>query len=147
MDMKLAEKNETGVVESVADGTLVIKRMGDSSCHACHLSNVCHYKGQQVITLPDSGAFTQGDIVDIIVRPTQRVFASFMSFILPLLIFFFFYFIFSHVFRLPEIFSILMSFLSIPAWIAVLKILEKTQKTNMEIKIIKRTLVHEDTSE
>jgi len=125
---------ELGTVINIIDTKAVIQKSDTSSCSSCNIKSICNYKHQKEFTIENTENFKVGDTVQIIITPSQRLFASFIAYILPLILFFMLYYIFSQLFKLNELLTILFSLLWIPFWVLIMRHINQNNK-HLQVKI------------
>ena len=124
------------VIQLKADG-VVVKLLESEGCKSCVLGGVCN-KNSKTFFVKTSQSFDSGDKVQVEVKPSVRVFSSFVVFILPVLVMLVFY-------GLAKIFftestSVLVAILSLPVSFVIIKAIDKTYKDSLTVKITKDTI-------
>ena len=138
--------SETGKIINITPTQATIQKSDTTSCNACNIKSICNYKNQKEFTIENTDNLQVGDTVELIITPNQRLFSSFVAYILPLIIFFILYLVFSEALKLNELFSIMFSLLWIPFWVISLRFINKNSK-NLQIKVKKLGETNENTLE
>ncbi len=85
---------EKGIVESIEEGWISVQCSENPYCASC---NACESGKDSVKRLkvknPDNISIEKGDIVEVYLSPGKSILASFMVFIMPIILFFIFYFL------------------------------------------------------
>ena len=124
------------VIQLKADG-VVVKLLESEGCKSCVLGGVCN-KNSKTFFVKTSQSFDSGDKVQVEVKPSVRVFSSFVVFILPVLVML-------GAYGLAKIFftestSVLVAILSLPVSFVIIKAIDKTYKDSLTVKITKDTI-------
>jgi len=126
--MNKNEVREKGIVRSISlkpkhesRWNVRIERISEDSCSACSIRAICNIENQIEISVDSDTKYEIGEIVYIIVNPMNRIFVSFIVFIVPVLLFFIIYFIASALLHFPESISIGVSFFSFLISFLILK--------------------------
>ena len=124
------------VIQLKADG-VVVKLLESEGCKSCVLGGVCN-KNSKTFFVKTSQSFDSGDKVQVEVKPSVRVFSSFVVFILPVLVMLGAYGL-AKIF-LTESTSVLVAILSLPVSFVIIKAIDKTYKDSLTVKITKDTI-------
>ena len=124
------------VIQLKADG-VVVKLLESEGCKSCVLGGVCN-KNSKTFFVKTSQSFANGDKVQVEVKPSVRVFSSFVVFILPVLVMLGSYGL-AKIF-LTESTSVLVAILSLPVSFVIIKAIDKTYKDSLTVKITKETI-------
>lgn len=124
------------VIQLKADG-VVVKLLESEGCKSCVLGGVCN-KNSKTFFVKTSQSFDSGDKVQVEVKPSVRVFSSFVVFILPVLVMLGAYGL-AKIF-LTESTSVLVAILSLPVSFVIIKAIDKTYKDSLTVKITKDSI-------
>ena len=136
---------ETGIIKSVGDKIIVAKENTDN-CNSCKMKMLCHNQSITEFEVITSEKFAIGEKVEIIINPYKRIFASFIVFILPVLILIITYYISFSLFFKSEPFSIVLSIISLLISYVIIKYINKKVDNNNDIKIKKLEERNENSS-
>jgi positive regulator of sigma E activity len=128
---------ENGVVIKANPETIVVRMIDNNSCQSCSINKICGLNNKKEIEFKNDENFIKGDLVNILITPSQRLIASFLAFILPIFLLMLFYFISSKLLHFKDSYSILFSFLWLPIWVFLIKTYDKKSK-KFEYKLSKK---------
>ena len=136
--MSSEQKYETGIVSKIATDTVVISRQDNGACGVCNIKSICSFKNQKEIVIDNTNELALNEEVDIIITPSQRMFSSFIVYLVPVFILFLLYYVFYGVLGLSESLSVLLSFLWIPISIVAIFFINKNASAKMRINVKKK---------
>ncbi len=131
-----AKKDLAQIVDINKNG-ISVKVVADS-CKSCAVSGICKLQDKVVtFKVPDISEYEKGDYVEILVKPSGRIFSAFMVFIFPLIFMIAFYLAANLIFHLSEGVSIIFSFVGLIIGGVILKLFDKKLGDKIEYEITK----------
>ncbi|HPY96466.1 MAG TPA: SoxR reducing system RseC family protein [Candidatus Cloacimonadota bacterium] len=131
---------EIGVVVDVNSTTIWVERTSLEGCKSCSMNGVCGSSNAARLEFANDDNYQKGDLVDIHVKSSVRLAASFMVFIVPVIFLITAFTISFYWIKLPEPISIGIGFLSLIISILCIILFDRYLGKKQVIQIIKKRI-------
>ena len=133
---------QKGIIEDITENRIKIKFHPLSVCASCQTKSICNLKGNQsnfIELLDNSGIYSVGDEVNLVIKKSLGYTALFLGYLLPLIIVLLFL-VFFLSFGYNEIFAGLGSLLILAPYYFILYLFRANIRKRFKITLEKRTM-------
>ena len=132
---------EKGVVKGVSGTEILVERTNIGACKSCSIGSFCGMKDKSEIVVNSDDTFMIGEMVELLISPTARVWSGLLVFITPIVFLILFYSLGYYVFGLNEGLAVFVSIIGSGLGFVLLKRIDGRYGKRFEVRIRKYEVV------
>ncbi|MDP8269383.1 MAG: SoxR reducing system RseC family protein [Candidatus Tenebribacter davisii] len=130
---------DIAIVRKVEDNLVYVEIERSGSCEGCAVHGICNLNDKTIIhKIKTDRDLKVGDRIEIHIKPSLKIFSSFVVFIVPVLFMLCFYVMGKFLFKLSEDLSIVVSMLGLLLSGLIIYLIDKLYANKLNFKIIKK---------